>query len=128
MSSNISSSISLARNLVEGGKETSSTISTSLTTTTSVQVTNSGNIPNHFELKSEAPLSQIKIGNIAIKGSGITYWNSKTGIIKSGDEVINYTGDGTYTIPAGATVTFECTHDTGNNGKKIFVYCHGWHY
>jgi hypothetical protein len=58
MSSNISSSISLARNLVEGG-ETYTGDYNSSDETTEIEVFNSGNIPNHFVFNAPGGVSQI---------------------------------------------------------------------
>jgi hypothetical protein len=95
---------------------------------TEINVTNSGSIPTHFELISSLTISTIEVDEVTISGSNIEYWNSKTGIIKNNtDQIINYTGNGTYKIPAGKTVTFKITHSYGAH-NQITIYHNNWYY
>jgi hypothetical protein len=124
---NVSGTYSVRRSLVEGGgASTSNQIGEG--TSTNISVSNYGNIPAHFEVKSESNISKIVVDGVTISGSNIRYWNSKTGIMKNGNgTVISYTGDGLYKIPPKETVTFTITHSNSPH-SDIVIYHNNWYY
>lgn len=78
-------------------------------------VENEGDIPTTFVLEASGDPKVIKIeikqGDTpiaTIEAENITGWDSKTGIVKSGDNAIYYTGDGLAQIPLGLC-TFKIT-------------------
>ena len=79
-------------------------------------ITNNGELPTHFIFTSDGVASVMINGN-TISGSGITEWNSKTGIVKNGSDVIEYTGNGIMTLPVD---TVSGTTEKGKNGKISF--------
>lgn len=99
------------------------------TTAANITLPNSGDIPANFVFEANANLevSQIEVGSTVIQGTNITYWNSKTGIIKSDDEIISYTGDGLYQIPVGG-VTAKLTYKTGANPSSATFKYYNWYY
>lgn len=101
----------------------------SFTTAANITLPNSGDIPAHFvfEANEDLEVSQIEVGPTVIQGTNITYWNSKTGIIKSDDEIISYTGDGLYQIPVGG-VTAKLTYKTGANPSSATFTYYNWYY
>ena len=71
-----------------------------------ITVENEGDIPTTFVVTARegAKISEIVIKQdetkiTTISGVDITEWNSKTGIIKSGDKPISYTGNGLVQLP-----------------------------
>ena len=99
------------------------------TTTTILFLTNIGDIPAHFIFSDESDLkvSKIKFGSIEISGKDITYWDSKTGIVKSGDQIIPYTGDGLYQIPVDG-VNVEITHKSTTDASSAKFEYYNWYY
>ena len=94
-----------------------------------ITLPNSGDIPAHFVFEAIADLevSEIELGDTVIKGTNITYWDSKTGIVKSGNDIISYTGDGLYQIPVGgiaAKLTYKQTIDPSGATFKYY----NWYY
>lgn len=125
---NVVGTYAVRRSTVEGGADNESVPGSGITATT-ITVGNSGNIPTHFEVKSDLGIEYIEVGDVTIKPvSGVfTYWNSKTGIVKNGNTIIDYTGDGLYKIPVGGA-SFVFTHEAGNGDKAIHIYCNNWYY
>jgi hypothetical protein len=85
-------------------------------------VENEGDIPTTFVLKApdSAKITKIEIKQddtsiATIEAENITEWDSKTGIVKSGDNAIYYTGDGLAQIPLDLC-TFKITSASDANG------------
>lgn len=110
----------------ENGNKTKSIFLEGATTTTDT-ITNNGDIPTFIYLSSPVPLSQIKIGDTTITGTGIRSWNSQTGIVKGSSGPIDYSGNGTYKLPVGTT-NIILTHDSGNLGQEVTIKYDHWYY
>lgn len=102
-------------------------------TTTEVSLSNIGDIPAHFvfEAQEETKISKLVFGSgdsaVTIEGENITYWNSKTGIIKSEDKIISYSGDGLYNIPVNG-ITLTITHLSSSATRNIYIKYYNWYY
>lgn len=86
-----------------------------------IRCENEGDIPAHFIFTSDG-VDSITVGSNTITGTNITYWNSKTGIVKNGENVIEYSGNGIAMLPLGWT---NCTTTAGKNGAIEF---YNWYY
>ena len=97
--------------------------------TTTLSLTNIGDIPSHFIFSAPLNLnvSKITFGPIEIIGEKITFWDSKTGIIKSGSDIISYTGDGLYQIPVGG-IDVQITHNSILDASNIQFEYYNWYY
>lgn len=115
----------LTQSPLYGETELEITLSNSATTTATID--NQGSIPSPFYLNSTTPLSKIAIGSEEVTGEDITYWNSQTGIVKSGASLIDYTGNGLCKIPVGGT-EIVLTHGTGKQGQKVTIKYDYWYY
>ena len=112
---------------------TTSYTGTSTNGTYTIQVENEGDIPATFVLTASTgtTISQIDIyqDNTAtptttIKGTNITEWDSKTGIIKSGTNVIDYTGNGLISLPLDLTKFVI----TATSGGTVTIEFYNWYY
>lgn len=103
------------------------------TITTIVSLSNIGDIPAHFvfEAPKEAKISKLVFGSgdsaVTIEGENITYWDSKTGIIKSEDKIIAYSGDGLYNIPING-VNLTITHISSDATHNVYFKYYNWYY
>lgn len=102
-------------------------------TTTKINLSNNGDIPSHFvfEVKGEAEISKLVFeaeeSITTIEGEKITYWDSKTGIIKSGNEIIAYTGNGLHHIPVdGENLTI--TYKESTIDQSAYIKYYNWYY
>ena len=108
-------------------------------TTTTIYVENEGDIPAYFTFTSTIGVSKIDIDEINeedlptdktyIEGNNIDYWDSKTGIVKSQENTINYTGDGLLLLPIGLSkivITHGKQDTTIKNAFQIKFY--NWYY
>lgn len=77
--------------------------------------TNTGDIPTYFTWSNATGASSVTVDGNTISGTGITYWDSRTGIVKSGVTTIPYTGNGVATISVNGDIP------TG-------VTCYNWYY
>jgi hypothetical protein len=96
-------------------------------------VENEGDIPATFTFTAPtgAKVNEIKVVQdsttlTTIKADGITEWNSKTGIVKCGEDAISYTGDGLVEIPLGLC-TFVITSGAGATGEVNLEF-YNWYY
>lgn len=126
----------------EATKQTASTSNEDDSTTTTIsEVQNSGDIPTFFDFEvtgEGANVSKIEIKNkdsgktlCLIQGENITSWNSKTGIIKSGDNTISYTGNGLFLIPPVLQEKIEVsvTHAKKTARELVFTMSfYNWYY
>lgn len=82
-----------------------------------------GDIPSYFVWSADTGTSvnSITIADNTITGTDITYWDSRTGIVKSGNAIISYTGNGVVTIPIGGKISA----DENAGGTTT---CYNWYY
>ena len=97
-------------------------------TTTEFNIEYSGDYPAHFVFTKEGSIKieKIEINSFSISGSEITSWDSKTGIVKSEDNIIPYTGDGLIKLQNGDNI-IKITHDDSSSGEFVFTY-YNWYY
>lgn len=87
---------------------------------------NTGDLPTHIKVTAiNNSFSEIELPGATINGTGITSWDSKTGIAKNADgQLIPYSGDGLYQLPIGKTnITI-----TGTTGTRISIQYHQQYY
>lgn len=98
---------------------------------TTIMLKNDGDIDTHFVFEADESLDikEITIGTEVIKSEKpITYWDSKTGIVKFKSELISYTGNGLYRIPLTSKgVNAIIKHSAGKNKDITFTY-YNWYY
>jgi hypothetical protein len=90
-------------------------------TQNSVSVENAGDKTTTIEITSTVPVTKIEFDDgETITAENITYWNSKTGIVKNeSGSIIPYNGNGVYQLPVGKIkITFTYT----GNGKATIKY------
>ena len=121
------------------GKDSNTAITTTLCGTNALS--NQGDIPTWFEFSStnDVNISKIELyssgqggeefGTVCctIEGTNITYWSSKTGIVKSGDNIITYTGDGLFKVDVNKSHSIKIYHKNNTNSTFTFQYNH-WYY
>lgn len=99
-----------------------------------ITINNAGDIPTTFTISASAgaTISQIDITNsddtitlVPAEDSGVTTYNSKTGIMTNQDEDIkSYSGNGVISLPLGET-TIEIT---GTSNKAYTITHDNWYY
>jgi hypothetical protein len=85
----------------------------------SFNLVNIGDLPTHIKVTAtNNSFSKIELLGTTINGTGMTSWDSKTGIVKNAhDQLVLYTGNGLYQLPIGKTnITI-----TGTTGTRITI-------
>jgi hypothetical protein len=81
---------------------------------------NNGDLPTHIKITAtNGSFSRVVFYAVSLEGTGMTSWDSKTGIVKNAQgQLVPYTGDGLYQLPIGDS---HIGRIYGNAGTQITV-------
>ena len=98
-----------------------------------IDIENEGDIPTFITFTTETGVSQIGLKPIEVivpiietEDDSITYWDSKTGVVKSGNDLIKHQGDGAFLLPVGTTTI--AIKNTKNTQSVFKIKFYNWYY